>query len=45
MAYYYRGCAKIHLQDSKGAISYLTKAGEIPLLSKGGYFGEIDLSG
>ena len=40
MAYYYRGCAKILLQDAKGAIADLAKAVEIPLLSNTFYRGE-----
>jgi len=40
MAYYYRGIAKIYLQNPKGAINDLTIACSIPLLTKGGYFGD-----
>ena len=41
MAYYFRGNMKILLRDSNGAIDDFTKAVEIPLLAKGGYFGDV----
>ena len=44
MAYYSRGSTKIFRPAPEGAIDDLTKAVEIPLLTKGGYFGDVDAS-
>jgi tetratricopeptide (TPR) repeat protein len=41
IAYSYRGRVKILLRDIQGAIDDFTKSVEIPLLTKGGLFGDV----